>query len=126
MKCGKCYPAQIFECIKFIKIYCTIDIEDYTPIKIKITDSLGNVYFIEGEYSDGIVKVDFTNSSLPKNLLNRYAGAIKIEVYDKYLQTQLQMSFCDNPTIYDCIVIDKIEMNNDVENITTSTIGCVS
>ena len=124
MKCGKCYPAQIFECIKFIKIYCTIDIEDYTPIKIKITDSLGNVFVIDNDYVDG--RMDIALELLPKNLFNRYSGAIKIEVYDKYLQTQLQMSFCDNPTIYDCIVIDKIEMNNDVENITTSTIGCVS
>ena len=124
MKCGKCYPAQIFECIKFIKIYCTIDIEDYTPIKIKITDSLGNVFVIDNDYVDGRMYIAL--ELLPKNLFNRYSGAIKIEVYDKYLQTQLQMSFCDNPTIYDCIVIDKIEMNNDVENITTSTIGCVS
>ncbi len=124
MKCGKCYPAQIFECIKFIKIYCTIDIEDYTPIKIKITDSLGNVFVIDNDYVYG--RMDIALELLPKNLFNRYSGAIKIEVYDKYLQTQLQMSFCDNPTIYDCIVIDKIEMNNDVENITTLTIGCVS
>ena len=61
---------------------------------------------------------------MPKNLFNRYSGAIKIEIYDEFLQTQLQMSFCDNPTKYDCIVIDKIEMNNDVANISTSTIGC--
>lgn len=120
MKCGKCYPAQIFECIKFINIYCTIDIEYYTFIKIKITDSLGNVFVIDNDYVDG--RMDIALELLPKNLFNRYSGAIKIEVYDKNLQ--LQMSFCDNPTIYDCIVIDKIEMNNDVENITTSTIGC--
>ncbi len=124
MKCGKCYPAQIFECIKFIIIYCTIDIEEGTPIKIKITDSLGNVFVIDNDYVDG--RMNIALELLPKNLFNRYSGAIKIEVYDKYLQTQLQMSFCDNPTIYDCIVIDKIEMNNDVENITKSTIGCVS
>ena len=124
MSCSTCYPAQIIECIKFIKIYCTIDIEEGTPIKIKITDSLGNVFVIDNDYVDG--RMDIALELLPKNLFNRYSGAIKIEVYDKYLQTQLQMSFCDNPTIYDCIVIDKIEMNNDVINITTLTIGCVS
>lgn len=124
MSCSQCYTAQVHECIEFIKIYCTIDIEDYTPFKIKITDSLGNVFVIDNVYEVG--RMDIALELLPKNLFNRYSGAIKIEVYDKYLQTQLQMSFCDNPTIYDCIVIDKIEMNNDVENITTSTIGCVS
>ena len=50
MKCGKCYPAQIFECIEKINIYCTIDIEDDTAIKIKITDSLGNVFVIDNRY----------------------------------------------------------------------------
>lgn len=122
MKCGKCYPAQIFECIEYIRIYCTIDIGDGTAVKIKITDSLGNVFVIDNDYVDG--RMDIALELLPKNLLNRYSGAIKIEVYDKSLQTPLQMSFCDNPTIYDCIVIDKIEMNNDVANITTSYIGC--
>lgn len=122
MKCGKCYPAQIFECIRYIIIYCTIDIEDETTVKIKITDSLGNVFVFDNVYAKGRMDIDL--NLLPKNLFNRYSGAIKIEVYDKYLQTQLQMSFCDNPTIYDCIVIDKIEMNNDVANISTSTIGC--
>ena len=124
MKCGKCYPAQIFECIESINIRCTIDIEEGTPIKIKITDSLGNVFVIDNVYVDG--RMNIALELLPKNLFNRYSGAIKIEIYDNFLQTQLQMSFCDNPTIYDCIVIDKIEMNNDVENITTSKIGCVS
>lgn len=122
MKCGKCYPAQIFECIIYIIIYCKIDIENETTVKIKITDSLGNVFVFDNVYANGRMDIDL--NLLPKNLFNRYSGAIKIEVYDKYLQTQLQMSFCDNPTIYDCIVIDKIEMNNDVANISTSTIGC--
>lgn len=123
MKCGKCYPAQIFECIEKIKIYCTIDIEDDTAIKIKITDSLGNVFVIDNRYYVDS-RMDIALELLPKNLFNRYSGAIKIEIYDEFLQTQLQMSFCDNLTMYDCIVIDKIEMNNDVANITTSTIGC--
>lgn len=123
MSCSQCYTAQVPECIGELLIYAKID-DDITDILIKITDSHGNVFVIDNDYVDG--RMDIALELLPKNLFNRYSGAIKIEVYDKYLQTQLQMSFCDNPTIYDCIVIDKIEMNNDVENITTSTIGCVS
>lgn len=125
MSCSQCYTAQVPECIGELLIYAKID-DDITDILIKITDSHGNVFYLDAKYLDEIITIDIANSNLPKNLFNRYSGAIKIEVYDKYLQTQLQMSFCDNPTIYDCIVIDKIEMNNDVENITTSTIGCVS
>ena len=117
MSCSQCYTAQVPECIESLTIYNTlIDAPDNIYIVIKITDSHGNVYFIEG-YSDGIVKVDFKNSSLPKNLLNRYAGAMTIELlYMNVIQT---MTICGKE--YTCITLDVI---NNSASLPEYSIGC--
>lgn len=107
MSCSQCYTAQVPECIENLFISAKIPGDDPIDIVIKITDSHGNVYFIEGEYSDGIVKVDFTNEHLPKNLLNRYAGAMTIELlYKNVIQT---MTICGKE--YTCITLDVINNN---------------
>jgi len=117
MSCSQCYTAQVPECIEKLFIYAIIG-DESTDIVIKITDSHGNVYFIEG-YSDGIVKVDFTNSSLPKNLLNRYAGAMTIELlYMNVIQT---MTICGKE--YTCITLDVINNNLSLRDY---SIGCAS
>lgn len=106
MSCSQCYTAQVPECIDNLFIYAIIG-DESTDIVIKITDSHGNVYFIEGEYSDGTVRVDFTNEHLPKNLLNRYAGAMTIELlYMNVIQT---MTICGKE--YTCITLDVINNN---------------
>jgi len=116
MSCSQCYTAQVPECIGELLIYAKID-DDSTDIVIKITDSHGNVYFIEGEYSDGGVKVDFKIEHLPKNLSNRYAGAMTIELlYMNVIQT---MTICGKE--YTCITLDVI---NNSASLPEYSIGC--
>ena len=116
MSCSQCYTAQVPECIDNLFIYAIIG-DESTDIVIKITDSHGNVYFIEGEYSDGRVKVDFKIEHLPKNLFNRYAGAMTIELlYMNVIQT---MTICGKE--YTCITLDVI--NNNL-SLTEYPIGC--
>ena len=79
MSCSQCYTAQVPECIGELFIYAKID-DDPTDILIKITDSHGNVYYLNANSLDGIITIDIANSSLPKNLFNRYAGTITLEV----------------------------------------------
>ena len=62
MSCSQCFTAQVPECIELLYIYTSlIDVPDNMEIGIKIVNNHGNVYFIEGDYSDGRVKVDYTN-----------------------------------------------------------------
>ena len=118
MSCSQCYTAQVPECIDNLFIYAIIG-DESTDIVIKITDSHGNVYFIEGEYSDGRVKVDFKNEHLPKNLFNRYAGAMTIELlYMNVIQT---MTICGKE--YTCITLDVINNNLSLRDY---YIGCAS
>ena len=107
MSCSQCYTAQVPECIGELFIYAKID-DDSTDILIKITDSHGNVYFTEGYYSDDIVKVDFTNEHLPKNLFNRYAGTMTIEVLHD-LGGVATMVICEKE--YTCINVAMINNN---------------
>ena len=122
MSCSQCYTAQVPECIEFLDIYTSlIDITNEVTVVIKITDSHGNVYFIEGEYSDGRrVKVDFKIEHLPKNLSNRYAGAITLEVINS-VGVVATMIICDKE--YTCITLDVI--NNNL-SLTDYYIGCAS
>ena len=118
MSCSQCYTAQVPECIESLDIYTSlIDITNEVTVVIKITDSHGNVYLIDGFYLDGIVSVEFTNSSLPKNLLNRYAGAMTIELlYMNVIQT---MTICGKE--YTCITLDVI---NNSASLPEYSIGC--
>ena len=117
MSCSQCFTVQVPECIDNLFIYARIPGDNHTDIGIKITDSHGNVYFIEGEYSVGRVIVDFKNEHLPKNLLNRYAGAMTIELlYMNVIQT---MTICGKE--YTCITLDVI--NNDL-SLREYSIGC--
>ena len=116
MSCSQCYTAQVPECIEKLYISAIIG-DESTDIVIKITDSHGNVYFTEGEYSDGRVIVDFKNEHLPKNLLNRYAGAMTIELlYMNVIQT---MTICGKE--YTCITLDVINNNLSLREY---SIGC--
>ena len=116
MSCSQCYTAQVPECIDNLFINAIIG-DESTDIVIKITDSHGNVYFIEGEYSDGRVKVDFKIEHLPKNLSNRYAGAMTIELlYKNVIQT---MTICGKE--YTCITLDVI---NNSASLPEYSIGC--
>ena len=118
MSCSQCYTAQVPECIDNLFIYAIIG-DESTDIVIKITDNHGNVYFIEGEYSDGRVKVDFKIEHLPKNLSNRYAGAMTIELlYMNVIQT---MTICGKE--YTCITLDVINNNLSLRDY---YIGCAS
>ena len=118
MSCSQCYTAQVPECIESLTIYNTlIDAPDNIDIGIKIVNNHGNVYFIEGSYTDGRVRVDFKNSSLPKNLFNRYAGTITLEVMNSVgVET---MIICGKE--YTCITLDVI--NNNL-SLTDYSIGC--
>ena len=117
MSCSQCFTAQVPECIDNLFIYAKIPGDDPIDIVIKITDSHGNVYFIEGVHSDGRVIVDFKNEHLPKNLLNRYAGAMTIELlYMNVIQT---MTICGKE--YTCITLDVI--NNNL-SLLVYYIGC--
>ena len=118
MSCSQCYTVQVPECIDNLFIYAIIG-DESTDIVIKITDNHGNVYFIEGEYSDGRVKVDFKIEHLPKNLSNRYAGAMTIELlYMNVIQT---MTICGKE--YTCITLDVINNNLSLRDY---YIGCAS
>ena len=108
MSCSQCYTVQVPECIDNLFIYAKIPGDDPIDIVIKITDSHGNVYFIEGEHSDGRVIVDFKNEHLPKNLLNRYAGAITLEVMNS-VGVAATMTICGKE--YTCITLDVINNN---------------
>ena len=120
MSCSQCFTAQVPECIDNLFIYAKIPGDDPIDIVIKITDSHGNVYFIEGEHSDGRVIVDFKNEHLPKNLLNRYAGAMTIELlYDLYMNVIQTMTICGKE--YTCITLDVI--NNNL-SLLVYYIGC--
>ena len=118
MSCSQCYTAQVPECIVRLDIYTSlIDVPDNMDIGIKIVNNHGNVYFIEGDYTDGRVKVDFKNEHLPKNLLNRYAGAMTIELlYMNVIQT---MTICGKE--YTCITLDVI---NNSASLPEYSIGC--
>ena len=118
MSCSQCYTAQVPECIEILLINAIIG-DDSIYITIKITDSHGNVYFIEGDYSDGRVKVDFTNEHLPKNLSNRYAGAMTIEIL--YMDVIQTMTICGKE--YTCITLDVINNNLSLRDY---YIGCAS
>lgn len=118
MSCSQCYTAQVPECIDNLFINAIIG-DEPIDIVIKITDSHGNVYFIEGDYSDGRVKVDFRNEHLPKNLSTRYAGAMTIELlYMNVIQT---MTICGKE--YTCITLDVINNNLSLRDY---YIGCAS
>ena len=120
MSCSQCFTAQVPECIDNLFIYAKIPGDDPIDIVIKITDSHGNVYFIEGVHSDGRVIVDFKNEHLPKNLLNRYAGAMTIELlYDLYMNVIQTMTICGKE--YTCITLDVI--NNNL-SLLVYYIGC--
>lgn len=108
MSCSQCFTAQVPECLELLGIYTSlIDITNDEIVVIKIVNTHGNVYLIEGTYSDGMVSVDFTNEHLPKNLLNRYAGAMTIELlYKNVIQT---MTICGKE--YTCITLDVINNN---------------
>ena len=120
MSCSQCYTAQVPECIEFLDIYTSlIDITNEVTVVIKIVNNHGNVYFIEGDYTDGRVRVDFKNEHLPKNLFNRYAGAMTIELlYMNVIQT---MIICGKE--YTCITLDVINNNLSLRDY---YIGCAS
>ena len=118
MSCSQCYTAQVPECIDTLLINAIIGFEPIGII-IKITDSHGNVYFIEGDYSYGIVIVDFKNEHLPKNLSNRYAGAMTIELL--YMNVIQKMTICGKE--YTCITLDVINNNLSLREY---DIGCAS
>ena len=118
MSCSQCYTAQVPECIGELFIYAKID-DDSTDILIKITDSHGNVYYLKANSLEGIITIDIANSKLPKNLFNRYAGAMTIELlYMNVIQT---MIICGKE--YTCITLDVI--NNNL-SLTDYSIGCAS
>lgn len=120
MSCSQCYTAQVPECIVRLDIYTSlIDVPDNMDIGIKIVNNHGNIYLIDGFYSDGKVKFDCTNELLPKNLLNRYAGAMTIELlYMNVIQT---MTICGKE--YTCITLDVI---NNSASLPEYSIGCES
>lgn len=80
MSCSQCYTAQVPECIGELKIYASNIVASSDFIVIKITDSHGNVFYLDAMYLDKIITIDIANSNLPKNLFNRYAGTMTIEV----------------------------------------------
>ena len=120
MSCSQCFTAQVPECILRLVIYTSlIDITNDVTVVIKITDSHGNIYLIDGVYLDGIVSVEFTNELLPKNLFNRYAGAMTIEIL--YMDVIQTMTICGKE--YTCITLDVI--NNNL-SLPEYSIGCRS
>ncbi len=120
MSCSQCYTAQVSECIENLFISAKIPGDDPIDIVIKITDSHGNVYLIDGFYLDGMVSVDIANSSLPKNLLNRYAGTITLEVMNT-VGVVATMIICEKE--YTCITLDVINNNLSLRDY---YIGCAS
>ena len=120
MSCSQCFTAQVPECILRLVIYTSlIDITNDVTVVIKITDSHGNIYLIDGVYLDGIVSVEFTNELLPKNLFNRYAGAMTIEIL--YMDVIQTMTICGKE--YTCITLDVINNNLSLPDY---YIGCAS
>ena len=117
MSCSQCYTAQVPECIGELFIYAKID-DDSTDILIKITDSHGNVYYLNANSLDGIITIDIANSNLPKNLVNRYAGTMTIEVLHD-LGGVATMVICEKE--YTCINVAMIINSLPVSNY---YIGC--
>ena len=120
MSCSQCFTAQVPECIVRLVIYTSlIDITNDVTVVIKITDSHGNIYLIDGVYLDGIVSVEFTNELLPKNLFNRYAGAMTMDIL--YMDVIQTMTICGKE--YTCITLDVINNNLSLPDY---YIGCAS
>ena len=118
MSCSQCYTAQVPECIDNLLINAIIG-DESTDIVIKITDSHGNVFYLDAKYLEKIITIYIASSSLPKNLFNRYAGAMTIELlYMNVIQT---MTICGKE--YTCITLDVI--NNNL-SLTDYYIGCAS
>lgn len=125
MSCSTCYPAQIIECIDELYIYVKIDIDLFTICVVQITDHHGNVYNLPIEYGYACFFIDLNKYEeylIPKSLFNRYSGAFTIEIKNKDTMQNYDIRFCDEGTIYQCIVVDKI-MNNNL-NINNYNIGC--
>ena len=121
MSCSQCFTAQVPECIVRLDIYTSlIDITDEVTVVIKITDSHGNVFYLDAKYSDKIITIDIANSNLPKNLFNRYAGTITLEVMNS-VGVVATMTICDKE--YTCITLDVI--NNNL-SLPEYSIGCAS
>ena len=121
MSCSQCYTVQVPECIEFLDIYTSlIDITNEVTVVIKIVNNHGNIYLIDGFYLDGMVSVDIANSSLPKNLLNRYAGTITLEVMNT-VGVVATMIICEKE--YTCITLDVINNNLSLRDY---YIGCAS
>ena len=109
MSCSQCYTAQVPECIGFLDIYTSlIDITNEVTVVIKITDSHGNVYYLDANYLEKILTIDIANSNLPKNLFNRYAGTITLEVMNS-VGVVATMTICDKE--YTCINVAMINNN---------------
>lgn len=117
MSCSQCYTAQVPECIDKLYISAKID-DDSTDILIKITDSHGNVFYLFASYLDEIITIDIAISNLPKNLFNRYAGTMTIEVLHD-LGGVATMVICEKE--YTCITLDVI---NNSASLPEYSIGC--
>ena len=119
MSCSQCFTAQVPECIVVLVIYTSlIDITNEVTVVIKIVNNHGNIYLIDGFYSDGKVKFDCTNEHLPKNLFNRYAGTITLEVMNS-VGVVATMTICGKE--YTCITLDVI---NNSASLPEYSIGC--
>ena len=119
MSCSQCYTVQVPECIDNLFINAIIG-DVSTDIVIKITDSHGNVFYLDAKYLEKIITIDIANSNLPKNLFNRYAGTITLEVMNS-VGVVATMIICDKE--YTCITLDVI--NNNL-SLTDYYIGCAS
>ena len=108
MSCSQCYTAQVSECIGELKIFVSEINVPSDLIVIKITDSHGNVFYLDASYLDEIITIDIANSNLPKNLFNRYAGTMTIEVLH-YLGGVATMVICEKE--YTCINVAMINNN---------------
>lgn len=118
MSCSQCYTAQVPECIGELKIYASNIVASSDFIVIKITDSHGNVFYLDAMYLDKIITIDIANSILPKNLFNRYAGTMTIEVPHD-LGGVATMVICEKE--YTCINVAMINNSLPVSNY---YIGC--
>ena len=108
MSCSQCFTAQVPECIGELKIFASVIYASSGLIVIKITDSHGNVFYLDAKYSDKIITIDIANSNLPKNLFNRYAGTMTIEVLHD-LGGVATMVICEKE--YTCINVAMINNN---------------
>jgi len=120
MSCSQCFTAQVPECIEKLFIYAKIPGDDPIDIVIKITDSHGNVYYVSAGTNDNIITIYIANELLPKNLFNRYAGTITLEVMNS-VGVVATMTICDKE--YTCIRLDVINNNLSLSNY---YIGCAS